>query len=105
MSAFRFVCAAAACLATVGFAPKARAADDGLSCGRRLVTLGDPQALVVERCGEPETRTTRQEVRIVRGRPVYVTVDDWTYRLGGRRFVRRALFENGRLVSVEALSR
>jgi hypothetical protein len=92
-------------LGTPGVVGLARAADDGLPCGRRLVTLGDPQAVVLDRCGEPASRTTRLETRFLRGRPYVVTVDDWTYRLGGRRFARRALFENGRLVSVEALSR
>jgi hypothetical protein len=34
-----------------------------------------------------------------------VTVEEWRYRRGARDFPRLATFENGRLVSVEALSR
>lgn len=83
----------------------ARAADDGLKCGSRLVSLGDPQLVVLDRCGEPASRMTRTETRMRLGRPYYVTVDEWLYRFGSRDFARRALFENGRLVSVEALPR
>jgi len=84
---------------------QARAADDGLKCGSRLVSLGDPQLVVLERCGEPASRLSRTETRMRFGRPYYVTVDEWLYRFGSRDFARRALFENGRLVSVEALPR
>ncbi len=87
-------------------APKAaRAGNDGLACGRRLVSIGDPAALVLDRCGAPDLRSSRVETRFVRGRPVYVTIDEWVYRRGPRDFTRIALFENGRLVSVEAVPR
>ena len=91
-------------LATLAPLP-ARAADDGLKCGSRLVSLGDPQLVVLDRCGEPASRLSRTETRMRFGRPYYVTVDEWLYRFGSRDFARRALFENGRLVSVEALPR
>ncbi len=83
----------------------ASAADDGLRCGSRLVSLGDPQILVLDRCGEPASRFSRMETRMRFGRAYYVNVDEWIYRFGSRDFARRALFEGGRLVSVEAVSR
>ena len=83
----------------------ARAGDDGLRCGNRLVTLGDLQATVLDRCGEPAFRSSRVESRVRFGRTVWVTVDEWVYRFGPRDFPRRALFEGGRLISVDALSR
>ena len=84
---------------------RARAGDDGLRCGNRLVTLGDLQATVLDRCGEPAFRSSRVESRVRFGRTVWVTVDEWVYRFGPRDFPRRALFEGGRLISVDALSR
>lgn len=84
---------------------RALAANDGLACGRRLVSLGDPAAQVLDRCGPPDMRTSRVETRFLRGRPFYVTIDEWMYKRGARDFSRLALFENGRLVSVEAISR
>lgn len=83
---------------------RASAGNDGLPCGRRLVSLGEPTSAVLQRCGEPHARTSRVEARVFRGRTVYVTVEEWTYRRGSRDFPRLATFENGRLVSVEALS-
>jgi hypothetical protein len=79
---------------------------DGLRCGTRIVGIGDSAITVVERCGNPVARTTRTETRFTRnGRPYYVTVDEWLYRLGSRSCPRRVLFENGMVTSIEALPR
>jgi hypothetical protein len=83
----------------------AHAGNDGLACGRRLVSLGDPAALVLDRCGTPDLRSTRTEARFLHGRTYYVAVDEWIYRRGPREFTRVALFENGRLVAIDAIPR
>lgn len=44
-------------------------------------------------------------MRILLPRTIGVRVDEWVYRFRPRDFPRRALFEGGRLVSVDALFR
>lgn len=90
-------------------------------CGNRIVTEGDDIGHVVHVCGEPVTVRHWTEVRI---RPIYyhervtphferrhrsryalpveIHVEEWTYNLGARRFMRVLRFENGRLVDIRA---
>jgi hypothetical protein len=91
---------------------------DQLSCQDRIVALGDPTSEVSWLCGPPDSVNTRVERRAVR-RPVVVpcaigrcvayvddsievTVDEWVYDFGPRRFVQFLLFEQGRLVNIHA---
>ncbi|WP_437873905.1 DUF2845 domain-containing protein [Sorangium sp. So ce363] len=73
-----------------------------MRCGGRLVELGMTKAEVTARCGAPSHQTTRYEERVVEGRRVLDTVDDWTYQLGPGTFPRLLEFRNNRLVSLRA---
>lgn len=106
----------AALLATALYASPA----DAFRCGSRIVVEGDDISHVHHICGEPSTVQHWTEVRV---RPVYyswhndyrhryrritrlpveIQVEEWTYNLGSRRFMRRLRFENGVLVDIREL--
>ena len=93
-------------------------------CGNKLVKDGMHEAEVIAICGQPTTqRRLGYAIRsadiydrgistpgwtIGRGGysyPVEVMVTEYVYNLGPRKFMRRILFENGLVVSVETLGR
>jgi hypothetical protein len=74
-------------------------AEDGLRCGSRLVTVGESEAEVAGKCGEPTTRN-RQPVYSRRG-AVIGFIDVWTYDFGPYDFVRVLTFANGVLDHVD----
>ena len=88
-----------------------------MRCGMRLVREGDTTSQVRERCGEPSDviTTTETRTRTVHRRfqgvivsdtiSVEVRVVQWVYNLGPQRFMRRLVFEDGRLVDIEELGR
>jgi hypothetical protein len=102
----------------IAFAGSAAArADDGFRCRTgRLVSVGDRMPEVLNRCGDPDLVTTRIEKRKVKHRytrwvngvqesvieeaEVEVPLDEWTYDLGPRSFIRYVLFENGSVINV-----
>lgn len=92
---------------------------EAFRCGNRIVTEGDDIGRVLHICGEPITVRQWTDVRV---RPIYyrerlgpfferrhrsryavpveVLIEEWTYNLGARRFMRVLRFENGRLVDI-----
>lgn len=93
-------------------------------CGSKLVKDGMHEAEVIAICGQPATqRRLGYAIRsaeiydrgistpgwsIGRGGysyPVEVMVTEYVYNLGPRKFMRRILFEDGLVVSVETLGR
>lgn len=82
-------------------------------CGVEIVSVGDTQSEVIEKCGKPdwveskygpvppETRRqaippeTRMELQIVEA-------DRWYYNLGPNQFIRILVFNQGVLVNIEA---
>jgi hypothetical protein len=109
------VAAPVALLAVVLAARPARA--DGLRCpSGRLVSEGDHMIEVRKKCGEPDFVTQRVDKRKIKvkvrrwivdheeeeseERTVEVLVDEWTYDLGPRRFIRFVDFENARVTRV-----
>ncbi len=81
--------------------------------------MGDTKGEVLEKCGEPDYIEFREKVYIIRDfyRPLikypeyeryqkplfveeYITVEEWIYNLGPRRFIRYLVFENGRLTRI-----
>lgn len=111
-------------LAFTLFAATAADVAGAFRCGNRIVTEGDDLAHVIHICGEPATARQWTEV-VVRpvflyGRsdhygawrhtryrhpvalPVEIVVEEWTYNLGARRFMRVLRFENGQLVNIRA---
>jgi hypothetical protein len=100
------------CAIVLSTVPSARA--DALRCGDRLVTEGDKDALVRERCGAPsETRLERKLVPAViwrDGRRIQlpggdrvIVVEFWTYNLGPDRFMRQLKLEEGVVVEIKTL--
>jgi len=82
-------------------------------CGRQLVQVGDHKTDVLEKCGDPEWTDQRTVVLRSRLRHPYgalqfdqyeeVTIDEWIYNFGSRKFKQRLQFENGILKKIENL--
>ncbi|HKU17369.1 MAG TPA: DUF2845 domain-containing protein [Steroidobacteraceae bacterium] len=90
------------------------ASADGMRCGSKLLTNGDPRAKVRQFCGEPTDIQTRQILR----RPYYtfggrvlsygdgyveVPVEIWTYNFGPYKLMRQVKFVDGRIDEIETL--
>jgi hypothetical protein len=115
---------------TILFAPEAA---EALRCKGKIVKEGDPQAKVLNYCGEPVSMQqrliyrsgvprawigqrqalerdrisvsgSREELLIHDRSVVEVLVEEWTYNFGPHRLMRVVRFENGLVVDVEGLS-
>lgn len=79
---------------------------EALRCGNRIVSTGDWDFQVRERCGEPAWTDTYSEL-LVSGidgpieRRVERVHDEWFYNFGPRSLVRRLVFVDGRLARIE----
>lgn len=88
-------------------APPARADDDTLRCGSKLVSPGIERESVLKLCGEPAARKSElvpQYVRNANGVVIQVgtvNMEYWTYDRGSGRFAALLTFEEGKLVSIE----
>ena len=97
--------------------PSNDAQADGMHCANRLVSTGDSLYQVRSVCGQPDDAQRRVELRTVQRRvrgscggerrcerteeySVEVTVDEWTYDFGTRKFIRYLTFVDGRLAEV-----
>jgi hypothetical protein len=87
-------------------------------CGSKMISIGDHQYDVLNKCGEPSHIDAWDKVRIKRDfwpgplgaemgwnqwQPFVkelVTVEEWEYNLGPTRFIRYLRFENGRLIRI-----
>lgn len=105
---------------TAATLPAAPAFADGMRCGTRLISDGDPMYQVRSICGTPDAQSHRIEMRTVRqwvstpclphqmvGRcgyfteiTVQVNVDEWTYDFGPQQFIRTLLFEEQKLARI-----
>ncbi len=104
----RLVTAALPVAAALTFAP---ATAHALSCGGRLVEVGDNAAYVRGICGEASYASQHQEMRSMYGAAyggygyygsrvaTTVQVDVWVYDFGPTRFIEELTFENGVLRS------
>jgi hypothetical protein len=90
------------------------ASADGLRCGSRLVTNGDPRSKVRHFCGEPTDVQTRYILR----RPTFtaggrfftygdgyveIPVEIWTYNFGPYKLMRQIRFVDGVVDEIESL--
>lgn len=73
-------------------------ASAGLRCDSQLVGRGMTHFEVMEICGEPVFEFGFIDFRAP---GVFVRIDEWTYELGGNKFRRLLIFENGRLRRIE----
>lgn len=110
---------AAVLLLSLAAALPARA-DETMRCSTgRIVRVGDRLLELREACGAPAQADRRVAYRELEGRRgdvrttgelaerlvIPITIDEWLYDLGPGRFVRRLVFENGRLVRIDSLAR
>ncbi len=83
-------------------------AAEALRCGNRVVSSGDWDFQVRERCGEPAWTNTFGEL-LVSGidgplqRRVERVHEEWFYNFGPRNLVQRLLFVDGRLSRIESV--
>jgi hypothetical protein len=86
-------------------------ADDTLRCGGQLVTVGMIAPQVVAKCGEPQTKDVEDVPVRVRGRNGAVTssgttrIERWTYDRRDGTFPALLRFEEGKLKSVELITK
>jgi len=93
-------------------------ADNAVRCRSRLVSIGDTQSEVLEKCGDPvwiggwdeaPNRTVSRFYDYERNRYKApestrgpIRIDVWAYNFGSNRFVRYLHFENRRLIRIES---
>lgn len=75
-------------------------------CDSGEIQAGISQYEVLQRCGEPAFKDTRQVEQLTavdkhNNRLTVKRVDEWTYNFGPNKFLRILKFENGELVDVE----
>lgn len=90
------------------------AAADGMRCGSKLMTTGDPRSKVRQFCGEPTDIQTRSILR----RPTFnfggrtlsygdgyveIPIEIWTYNFGPYKLMREVRFVDGRIENIETL--
>ena len=101
-------------LAALLLALAAPASADGLRCGSKLITDGDPRSKVRQFCGEPTDVQTRTILRRpyfnVGGRTysygdgyVEIPVEIWTYNFGPYKLMREIRFVDGRVEEIQTL--
>ncbi len=87
-------------LAAVVCLPSPALADDGMRCGQWLVSVGDDELTVAQKCGEPTRAATRPVRRCTRYGCFSAVYTVWTYDRGPYEFVRTLWFANHTLVDV-----
>src|SRR5262249_22070741 len=97
-SIMRRACLLAGLLLLLG---RAARADDGMRCGPRLVSAGEAEGQVAEKCGPPTEVRRRYASSRVRGAWLHMVIDAWTYDFGPLEFIRILTFEDGVLKYVE----
>jgi len=93
---------------------------DTMRCGDKLVYSGDTTYAIKTKCGEPDDKVHRSEIRTVSHEisapcedrqarakcsrivetSVEVVIDEWTYDFGVNRFIQYLRFEDGRLLRI-----
>jgi hypothetical protein len=78
----------------------------GMRCSGGIISIGDSQGAVLEKCGEPESSfqlgtKTHRVVKREYEREVTVILEQWRYNLGYGTFERILRFEGGVLKSIE----
>lgn len=96
-----------------GFLFVAAPAEAAFRCGSWLITIGDHETEVLQKCGEPEYMDERigyrgDRLRHPRGaleieQFEQVIIHEWIYNFGKRRLMQRLLFENGILKEINDL--
>ena len=86
-------------------------ADDSMRCGSALITVGMVGPQVTEKCGQPKDKNVTevpQRARRSNGSSAVIgtlRVERWTYDRGYGQFPALLTFEDGKLKSIELLTR
>ncbi|MHC1697173.1 MAG: DUF2845 domain-containing protein [Geobacteraceae bacterium] len=83
---------------------------DSMMCSGGIVSIGDTAGEVLNKCGQPATSTTREEINFGAG-PAYghgrafstVAIDDWIFNFGPNQFQYQLILKNGRAARIESL--
>ena len=92
-------------------------ADRYMRCQGRLVSIGDTEAEVLEKCGQPDKRDQWEENHSGTVSQIYdykteryiapkhieqpIQMELWTYNMGVNKFKRHLYFQNGELIKIE----
>ena len=74
-------------------------------CEGKIISVGDTSGELLAKCGEPDWKQSHTE-EIVKTldkdntRKIIIDVEEWTYNLGPRRFMRIFKLRNGRVVAI-----
>jgi Protein of unknown function (DUF2845) len=93
------------------------AADTHLRCEGRLVSIGDTQREVLDKCENPDKRDQWEEDDNSTISQIYdyeteryiapkrieqpIRMERWTYNMGANKFIRYLYFQNGKLIKIE----
>ena len=88
-------------------------AGSDLRCSGRIISVGNTQDYVLDKCGEPTSVKERTERLATGFRQRYPesheelnyviterTIEVWTYNLGSTQFIRYLTFRNGKLIAI-----
>jgi deoxyribodipyrimidine photolyase len=107
------------CFILIALPIAASANNADLRCGPYIISSGDTQSEVLQKCGQPSNIETWEEERIrrdfYRNIPVqspeelsqepllvkeHIKIEEWEYNFGPTRFIYCLRFENGKLRSI-----
>lgn len=81
-----------------------------MACKGGIVSIGDAAGEVMAKCGEPATKSNREDRRVSHssktgyGKVVTsVSIDDWLFNFGPNEFQYQLIMENGRVTRIESL--
>lgn len=93
------------------------AADRYLRCQGRLVSIGDTQQEVLDKCEQPDEREQLEEDLSSTISQIYdykneryiapkrieqpIRIERWTYHMGANKFIRYLYFQNEELIKIE----
>jgi len=105
---FRIICAAY--VLTAGQLPAYATETGSMICKGGIVSIGDAAGEVMAKCGEPATKSNREDKRVSHSsKPGYgkvvtsVSIDDWLFNFGPNEFQYQLILENGRVTRIDSL--
>lgn len=73
---------------------------DSLRCGRKVIRSGDSSAVLMQKCGLPQSRDSAQEELWLDRTHQKVRVERWHYKQGTSKLARVVLVYRGEVVGV-----
>ena len=79
-------------IAAVVFSAAACFADDAMTCGTNIVSVGDSKQSILDKCGPPYMKESLSKTG---------TMERWTYNFGSGSFMKILTFDGDTLDSIE----